>query len=521
MAIDRAQLEQQIVGLSGDPVEEYGSGTGLKPLDAQQLTESTADQASLDNLVSALNNLSANRSRTALPEDVMRSLRPRPYEENVNRYKSRLDSIYQSAPRPGFYDMASELGRALLSSDPTLGAFRGLGIGFSNFNELLKKTDEENRKTRQAVGIEAAKLAMDDERKAEERLRDFAIEVYTNQNFDDIDPLTLQYEEMDEEGNFTGKKVTGTFDKKQDAQEILRIMRNQRGVDITALPVVEKETALDKEFARQFVAEYKKISEAAGTGGYAKLDSIDQAKLLAEEIGEENFGKSQEALLGLRQFVLDVSPWAADKIGIDAKTVANQEALASLTISFVLANVAGTKGAVSDSEMRLFKEASPYLGQSYGGFMLALEIQKAVARKKVAYAEAYKEEAARYLQQNPNDQGRGVLGHMARWTKDWEASAKASFLSPDMKERLQRFDAVGRKKYGTDKFDTSDFEKRQRDYFARKASENQQSANAAIQNSQRQRDVQQIRSDIQNNENLTFEQKEKLLRQLDEVEEGS
>ena len=201
----------------------------------------------------------------------------------------------------------------------------------------------------------------------------------------------------------------------------------------------------------------------------------------------------------MRQFVLDVSPWAAENLGIDEKTVANQEALASLTISFVLANVAGTKGAVSDSEMRLFKEASPYLGQSYGGFMLALEIQKAVARKKVAYAEAYKEETARYLQQNPGDQGRGVLGHMGRWTKEWETSAKASFLSPDLKERLQRFDAIGRKKYGTEKFDTSNFERRQKEYFNRKASEGQRSVNAALQRTQSP-EVARLRAEIMNSD---------------------
>ena len=53
-----------------------------------------------------------------------------------------------------------------------------------------------------------------------------------------------------------------------------------------------------------------------------------------------------------------------------------------------MANVAATKGAVSDKEMALFKSAAPFLGQTYEGFMLALQIQEQAAVKQTEYADS-------------------------------------------------------------------------------------------------------------------------------------
>jgi len=452
-----------------------------------------------------------SKSRSALPEDVMEYLKPKPYDKNLQSYKDKLSGLYEPSPRPSLYDLATELGRAMLSSDPTAGAFTSMGAGFVNFSDRLKKSDAEDLKARRAVGLEAAKLAMEDERKAEERLKDFAIEIYQNQNLSDVDPITLQYDEMDEEGNFTGQKVTRSFDKKSDAEKILKILRTQNGVDIEALPDPTGATEVDKLLAREFAAEYKKIAELGGTVGYGKLDTIDQARLLAEKIGPDGFGKANEWTMPIRQFVLDAAPWAAKMAGIDESEVASQEALSALTISFVLANVAQTKGAVSNAEMGLFKEASPYLGQTYGGFMLALQVQELAAQKAIDFSRAYKAEASKYLSENPTDQGRGVQNHMGEWAAAWQDSARSSFLNDDMKASIARFKAEGEARIGSGVFDIKSYEQKQREFSQRTSAQNQALVNQEILTKQG------LIDQIMNDPDLNSEQKLEQIRKIRDI----
>ena len=119
MAITREQLEEQIVGLSDDPAEEYGRGTGLKPLDTEQFVDPVQNQI----------------------DEMAKALQPKPFDfdASFDKYSKRLAPYFSQSTRPTFYDMASDIGKAMLSADPTAGAFRSAGIGFSNFNERLRK----------------------------------------------------------------------------------------------------------------------------------------------------------------------------------------------------------------------------------------------------------------------------------------------------------------------------------------------------------------------------------------------
>ena len=525
MATSRAQLEKQIQNL------EDGGALGIKaPLPSidsnvqaaldvdlsknrEKFGMPSQQQEIVDLMEQAQRAARANSSssRPSRSKEIMEYLKPPSYEEGIQKYRSRLEGLYEPSPRPGFYDLASELGRAMLSGDPTAGVFRSAGVGFSNFNGLLKQSDAENLKNRRAVGIEAAKMAMEDERKAQDRLRDFAVSVYENENLGEIDPSTLQYDEKDENGEFTGQRITNSFDKKSDYQQILKILRTQNGTDVEALPDMLEATPVDKLLAKEFVTEYGKISALAGTTGYAKLDTIAQAKILAENIGEENFGKVNEWTLPIKQFVLDLAPWAADMAGIDEAAVGSQEALSALTISFVLANVAQTKGAVSNSEMGLFKEASPYLGQTYAGFMLALQVQELAARKAIDYSSAYKAEAKKYMQENPRDQGAGISGHMGEWSTEWQNSTQSSFLDDDMKARIAEYEAKGRKKIGSGVFSVSSYENKQKEFSNRKMRENQQSVNSALQTTQAL--IDQILKDP----DLTADQKVAKVKEIQEL----
>ena len=51
------------------------------------------------------------KSRSALPEDVMEYLKPKPYEKSLKSYKDRLSGLYEPSPRPSLYDLA-KIGRA-------------------------------------------------------------------------------------------------------------------------------------------------------------------------------------------------------------------------------------------------------------------------------------------------------------------------------------------------------------------------------------------------------------------------
>ena len=75
--------------------------------------------------------------------------------------------------------------------------------------------------------MKAAELAMSDVSKAEDKLRDFVIDSYQDQLAGDVDVVTLQFDEVDEQGQPTGRRVTRSFDKKTQSKQILQALRQQ------------------------------------------------------------------------------------------------------------------------------------------------------------------------------------------------------------------------------------------------------------------------------------------------------
>ena len=133
---------------------------------------------------------------------------------------------------------------------------------------------------------------------------------------------------------------------------------------------------------------------------------------MAVRIGKDGFGKQNDFILPIQQFLLGVLPKEAGVfIDPDAK-VGPKEALAAISIVFTLANVAQTKGAISEMEMRLFQRAAPFLGQTYEGFMLALDIQEQVAKKKIQFADEYSSEYEKLITNNPDMEERKIHSHM-------------------------------------------------------------------------------------------------------------
>ena len=452
MAISRAQMEQQIKGFKPGGLvtdEELADFTG-------QLGITTPTGDPINTEIALLKQLMAMQ-----PD----------YDEQVTKYQERLTATEMPSEPPSFYQLMSDLGAAIAAAPADTGAFTAAAGGFKQFSERMRATATEQRKYRQQIALEAAKMAMEDERKAEEKIRDFVQEAYLSaakEPDDPVDTISLQYDEIDENGEFTGKRVQGSFDRTTQRKQIRKILDEQNGIDIEALPDPPGETEGDKAAWKKLIDEGTRINDAA-TKAYGKQDTIFRAKALAAEIGEENFGRFQEFVLPFRGFILDVAPWALSADTIDATE--KQEALAALTIDFTMANVAATKGAVSDKEMSLFKSAAPFVGQTYGGFMLALQIQEQVAAKQPEFADAYNAENEKFMIDNPQATGRQAQSHMADWSRQWQRGEQSSFLSEDQKEQIRKFEEDAKDRGIATPYSIDDAERRQRAFAKKRRAE--------------------------------------------------
>ena len=121
MATSRAQLEKQIQNL------EDGGALGIKaPLPSidpnvqaaldvdlsknrEKFGMPSQQQEIVDLMKQAQTAARVNRSssRPSRSKEIMEYLKPPSYEEGIQKYRSRLEGLYEPSPRPGFYDLAS------------------------------------------------------------------------------------------------------------------------------------------------------------------------------------------------------------------------------------------------------------------------------------------------------------------------------------------------------------------------------------------------------------------------------
>jgi hypothetical protein len=500
MAISRSQLEKQIRGfyiggILDSEMDDFAAGTDLQASDMEQ-----PEEPDVRTMAPSLDSTYLNLLGQAL--------RPVNYQAQEQKYADRLAGLYEPTQRPDFYQLMSDLGAGILSQKPDAGPYTGMAVGFKTFSDRMRTDREERRKQRQAIALEAAKLAMQDERAAEERLSSYAMEIIKNQSFGEVDILTLQYDEKDIDGNFTGRKITRGFDQKTDANEIRRIVSTQNGVPVADLPDPFEEGELSKIDARELGKESTEISKEEATS-YATLDNLNQAEAIADQLGPDGFGSGQQLSLPARQFFGPMLPW----LGIDLTKVSLQEALGTVTIGFTLANISQTKGAVSDSEMKLFIASAPFLGQTYEGFKRSIAIQRKAAAKKQEFAREYNRELAR-ISAEAYKSGQRLTGTQARsamneWKSKWRSENRDSFLSPDDKKYLDRARKNAEKTGFT--FDTSPFENRYRAYLQEQGEANQR----AVRTTSSARD--RIMASFEAG-SITAAERDELLKKLEGVE---
>ena len=129
----------------------------------------------------------AETNTTDPTTDLISSLREQfatDFDTSFEKYQQRLAPFAYQSPKMNIFDVASELGAGLLST-PNVGGnslYVGLGAGFDRVSQRAKKQKEENQKAREAVAMQAAQLALQDEAKANDFLQDASLKLIDQAN---------------------------------------------------------------------------------------------------------------------------------------------------------------------------------------------------------------------------------------------------------------------------------------------------------------------------------------------------
>ena len=428
MAISRAQLEQQIQNLEGvggvedDEFDKYASGTGVKPLDTAQLADPVEDQEKIAALIERIEQTSrANRSAETEPAAF-------DFDKSFDKYSQRLAPFFSQSTRPTFYDMASDLGAAMLSADPTAGVFRSAGMGFSNFNERLRKDKESRLALDRQVGLQAMQMAMTDERAAQDFLNKTELERIKNSQkpyepliYEVPNPKTGELETV--EVNPNNALEVYTIRKTPGAKQI-KLPTSSVTVDSRTLT----QGQFDKDQGKNLAAMTKQWRENAAAGrSQTQLTNLFLVTL--NKLGPEKWGKIQAGTLSGRQILSELG--LRDDKSLDDQQVAN-----TLGTRLAMSLIALTKGAITEMEMRLFIAASPSLTSTYDGALRQAAFLQRIADLNIKKSDDYSQAVSEGLLNGvESDQER--LNRVTQWESKWYKQPSNQFLTKSEYAELQ------------------------------------------------------------------------------------
>jgi len=327
------------------------------------------------------------------------------YEERLKKFQSRLAPYAGEQRRLNFYDVASELGAAILATPATGGVYEGIGRGFANVSARIKANREENRKAEQQVALQAANLAMQDEQKAEDFLQKYSLELLKQSN-DPGDLITIEFDEMipqtdeagnpvlDDDGNAvlvaTGQRKQGTFrDNLANKSVIDELLTQKNGVEVSSPTTqITMGEEGDKEYIKAMIKNEEKITTEARAASGVR-DQVAYARSIAERLGQEGYGPQAAFFLPIKKVLVGLGFGGM----VDESKVGDQILMNQLGVGFAMAIVGQTKGAISNREMEMFLAASPVLTSTYNGFMKQLDYLERIAKRSEDYAIAYSEKA--------------------------------------------------------------------------------------------------------------------------------
>ena len=419
MSIGRAQIEEQIKGFSGGGASVANNVTG-------NMTDQEI-QAALDLI---------RQSMGTQPSQ------PQTFDQTVSQYKERLAPILGTSTRPSFFDLASDLGSAMLAAPADTGAFKSMGMGFAQFNERMKKQEEERRQIDQQVGLKAFELARDDEQRAEDYLNQRAIKAL------EIQTRAPKYEtyEYDFTDPVTGKTERRTATLNENSQGDMALIYGSKGPDgqviPPALPNAQKvktpgvsvNMGGQSTFAtKQGESLSKSIDEISA--GYAaarsQSDLINHLNLVISRL-DDNVGLLEQVTLGPRKILQELGIRFDENIG-------DQELLQTLGTRLAMQLVGQTKGAISNAEMNLFIAASPTLSSSREGLIKQADYLNRIAiLNEKLFTDFNNDLALADRMQNARNDAEANRIFNA-WRAEWDT--KNSFLSAEEKAELRKFAA--------------------------------------------------------------------------------
>jgi len=391
--------------------------TQISTIDSENIFEGNID----------LSNLDPNSLRLAL----LQASRPT-FEDSFSKYQERLKPFAYQAPKINIYDIASELGAAILATPATGSVYEGIGRGFSNVSARMRANREKQAQANRQIGLQAANLAMQDEQKGTDYIQKYALELLKSSN-DPGDLITIEFDEMvpskDENGNPildadgnavmvpSGVRKQGTFrDNLANRSVIEDLTQNKNGIQIKSPnTVINQGETGDKEYIKAMIAsENQIIADARAASGV--IDQVNYARSVAERIGENGYGPQEAFLLPIKKILVGAG---LDGM-VDSSKVGDQILMNQLGIGFAMAIVGMTKGAISNREMEMFLAASPVLTSTYNGFMKQLEYLEKIAKRAEDYAIAYGAEADRLEDagMSKSKQKRALDRFAATWQRD-------------------------------------------------------------------------------------------------------
>ncbi len=183
----------------------------------------------------------------------------------------------------------------------------------------------------------------------------------------------------------------GRYDEADAAREHAQAQGISKGTTVNLNTQEGTDQYLNKGLIDQDIKQVNSYAEA-GTLASKQLSEIQNARTLLSQtptgFGQESILKAKQALqaLGYQGNVDDIS---------------NQEAFKIKTTEAMLAYIQQTKGSISESENKMYREASPNLGNSPQGNAKALDLAEVKATRTILQSSFYRD----YLKTNRTLEG--------------------------------------------------------------------------------------------------------------------
>ena len=156
-------------------------------------------------------------------QDLKKKIEDFDFEKQKSSYESRLGELAQPPRSYNLFDLATDLSRGLTAQQQTdrpNSLAGGLALGFGEASQQMKDTEAARAKAKREIGLQAARLAMEDERKAIQYLDEAEYELAVSQSGAGKQTADMTnfkfFSGLDEEG----KKIWNTM-KNQDAETLL------------------------------------------------------------------------------------------------------------------------------------------------------------------------------------------------------------------------------------------------------------------------------------------------------------